>query len=293
MKNRVTLFLMSYKGYYVLERLLSEFGPQIIDKVISSKDPYIKKDYYDEIKELAQSSGISFFDRRDYFESSEIYSIAVSWKWLIEKSEKLIVLHDSLLPKYRGFAPLVNCIVNKEINIGVTAIFANEEYDTGNIISQKSIEISYPIKIFEAINKITPLYYEIIKEIIWKINNGITLNSTSQKSNDASYSLWLDEEDYEIDWAQDAGRLKRLIDATGFPFLGAYGFIGTQKVRILEAEECEDVKIENRTPGKVIFLKEGKPVVVCGKGLLLINKLIDDKTSNDLLPFQKLKVRFR
>ena len=49
------------------------------------------------------------------------------------------------MPKYRGFAPLVNSLVNGEKIIGVTALFASEEYDNGDIIMQSSVDITYPI----------------------------------------------------------------------------------------------------------------------------------------------------
>ena len=72
--------------------------------------------------------------------------MAVSWRWMIKHPKnKLIVFHDSILPKYRGFAPLVNMLINGEKEIGVSAIFGADEYDS-EIISEKTT-ISYPIKI--------------------------------------------------------------------------------------------------------------------------------------------------
>ena len=54
----------------------------------------------------------------------------------------------------------------------------------------------------------------------------------------------------------------------------------------------KDVKIENRTPGKVIFLIDAKPIVVCGKGLIKINEMVDDQTRQSLLPMSKFRSRF-
>lgn len=292
MNNKITLFLMSYKGYYVLENILSEFDPSIIDKVISSEDKNVENDYYEEIKNLAESAGINFYNKYDLFEIRTTNIIAISWRWLLSLDNRVIILHDSILPRYRGFSPLVAYLINKEKSIGVTAIFASSEYDTGDIIEQKELEIKYPIKIFDAIRLITPLYFEIVKSIIIKIINNISLVAVKQDDLKASYCLWRNEIDYKINWEEDSGQIRRFIDAVGFPFKGASCFLDNKKVRIIEAEEYGEKIIENRTAGKVIFLKNGDPVIVCGKGLLLVTKIVDDSTGDSLLPLKKIRTRF-
>ena len=64
-----------------------------------------------------------------------------------------------------------------------------------------------------------------------------------------------------------------------------------QKVRILEAELESDVQIENRDVGKVIFIKNKFPVIVCRSGLIRLLKVIDDKTQEELLPFKNFRIR--
>ena len=61
--------------------------------------------------------------------------------------------------------------------------------------------------------------------------------------------------------------------------------------RILEVERLPDLAIENRCPGKVLFLRDGRPVVVCGSGLLKVTWLEDDSGAS-LLPLGRLRVRF-
>lgn len=293
MNNRITLYLMSYKGYYVLQKILSEFDHLVIDKIISSRDNKVEKDFYDEIRDLSASFRIQFFDRNDLFVIDTKYIIAISWRWLIKTDKQLIVLHDSILPRYRGFSPLVNCLINEEKSIGVTAILANDEYDTGDIIEQKELGIKYPIKIFEAIEILTPLYFEIIRDIINKIVIHKPLIGKKQEDTLCSYSLWRDDDDYIIDWSEKANYIKRFIDAVGFPFLGASSYMGNKKVRIAEAEEFNDVKIENRTPGKVIFIKNGNPIIVCGQGLLLLTKMKEESTGKSALPLNKIRTHFK
>lgn len=293
MTNKISFFLMAYKGYYVLQKYIEDFGTSNLDCVIVGRDNHIINDYFKEIVELCQKYNIAYYERTSDINLQSDYAISISWRWIISHKVKLIILHDSLLPRYRGFAPLVNSLINKEKKIGVTALFASNEYDKGDIITQKGISVNYPIKIKDAIDLLLPLYYDLFKEVVTKIISRLPLESNPQDEELASYSLWRDEHDYEINWFESSDYIKRFIDAVGEPYLGASSFLKERKVKILQACEEKDVIIENKTPGKIIFIKNGEPVVVCGKGLLRIEKMIDDDTRKDLIPMTKFKVRFR
>ena len=136
-------------------------------------------------------------------------------------SVQLIVFHDSLLPRYRGFNPLVSCLINGERHIGVTALLASSEYDRGNIISRSYTEINYPIKIQNAIELILRNYRELALTVSEMIERREVITGQPQNEQEASFSLWRDEEDYRIDWSQPAEDIKRFIDAVGYPYKGA------------------------------------------------------------------------
>ena len=125
--NKITLFIMNKKGYSVLENIINKIGNQIIDKVISYTDSNVIKDYYSEINELCRKHGIKFYNKNEQVVINTEYSFAIGWRWIIRNSHNLIVLHDSILPKYRGFAPLVNALINGEEELGVTALFASSD----------------------------------------------------------------------------------------------------------------------------------------------------------------------
>ena len=288
----VTLYLMGEKGLSVLKGVLC--CKSIISQVIGAQDKNVQNDYYHDIKTLCNESGLSFYDRKDNFVANTAYSLAIGWRWIIPTSDdsKLIVLHDSLLPKYRGFAPLVNMLINHEPIIGVTALHANGEYDRGDIIAQKSIEINYPIRIHDAINQISKLYVDLVLSVLNQIQLGIELNATKQDESVASYSLWRDEDDYAIDWSRDAEYIQQFIYSVGFPYKGASSFIEDLKYRVLDCEIRSDVKVENRCPGKVIFMEDGCPIVVCGKGLLKITQL-EAEEGVSVLPLDKFRIRFK
>ena len=207
--------------------------------------------------------------------------------------DRLIVTHDSILPKYRGFAPLVNMLINGEIFLGVTFLFASEKYDCGKIIVQKQQQIEYPIKINEAIEIVSNLFFQGIEDIYKKIESEENLIGQAQDENGASYSLWRNEDDYLINLNCSSEEIVRFVNATGAPYLGASLFIENQKVRILDAEIFNDVQIENRDIGKIIFIDNGKPVIICGKGLLKINILLDDKSQESILPLKKFRIKFK
>ncbi len=291
--KKIGLYLMGYKGLVCLQAIVKNNKSQLIATVISSKDEAIQNDYYDEIAAYCIKNNIPFNNRKEIIEIKFDIAIAISWRWLIKFTDDipLIVFHDSLLPKYRGFAPLVNSLVNAESKIGVTALFASEEYDKGNIIMQKGMDVSYPIKIEMAIESVSKCYAELITSLFTMLDSGAEIKAYPQIEADASYSLWLDENDYLIKWNQPAADIKRFIDSVGYPYNGACSFIKDQKVRIYESELCEDVKIENRVPGKVIFLKDNYPVVVCGKGLLMLVK-IENETGQSLIPLKNFRTQF-
>ncbi|MFD2552520.1 methionyl-tRNA formyltransferase [Bizionia sediminis] len=290
---KITLYLMTQKGFNVLNALINKKLTPVISEIIVGRDKNIDNDFANEIISICNQNNINYKERHESFKITSNYSIAISWRWLIpDNKSKLIVLHDSLLPKYRGFAPLVNMLCNKEKEIGVTAIFASDEYDKGDIIAQASTRIKYPIKISKAIDLIAENYVEVVLNIFSVLEKGNELVAVKQDENKASYSLWRDEEDYRINWEKHSDDILNFINAVSSPYKGASTYInGKQKVRILEAELESDVEIENRDVGKVIFLKNKFPVIVCGSGLLKLLKVIDDKTQENLLPLKNFRIR--
>lgn len=294
MKPSIVFFLMGLKGLRTLQSICEEASLlAFVDSVIIAQDKSVQNDYYFEIKLLCNKYQIKNYDRLDSFFIEQPYAIAISWRWLIElPHSQLIVLHDSLLPKYRGFNPLVTCLLKQERQIGVTALFATEEYDKGAILAQSKANIVYPIKIQEVIEKICDNYVEVVHTLLQKIGNQEKLVGMEQNEHEASYSLWRDEQDYRINWHNESAYIKRFIDAVGYPYQGASAVAGNTMVRIWEAEEVKDLVVEDREKqiGKVIFYLEQKPVVVCGKGLL---KIISMTSNGNAYQLTKFRTRFQ
>ncbi|SFT33587.1 methionyl-tRNA formyltransferase [Lachnospiraceae bacterium XBD2001] len=295
--GKIVLFLMNEKGFFVLENLLRDKGAEVLECVITSQDLNIKKDYYDDIIELCKAYSIPCYNKANMpdLDGYKGYKVAIGWRWMIQGDiSRLVVLHDSLLPKYRGFAPLANMLINKEPQIGVTALFAGEEFDDGDIIDSRSAMVNYPIKIEEAIQIVKYLYYEIVAGIVDKLQEQIELPRIKQDNTEVSYSCWRDKDDYIIDWnSWDVDKIARVVDAVGFPYEGARTSLNGEQIIIDEAAPHRDYHVEAAEDhiGKMLFVQNQHPFVVCKDGLLEIISAhyLDGKS---ILPLKKYRSRF-
>ncbi|EGR1113243.1 methionyl-tRNA formyltransferase [Vibrio injensis] len=285
----IKVFATGLKGLKTVHGIREKTGNVI---VVVGKDTKILNDYSEEIVSYCKKNNIQYtYESLDHDLDFGL-AIAAGWQKMIYNipSNSLIVFHDSLLPKYRGFNPLVTALLNQDDYIGLTALTAAESYDCGNILYQVKIPISYPILIEDAINKVSDAYYDVAK-IIYELFVENKLNGVPQDDNNATYSLWRDEEDYLIDWSSTAEGIQLKINSLGYPYLGASTTVNNELVRIKKSTLLNDVLIENRIPGKIIFFADGNPVVVCGKGLLRLDEI--ENNHGKKITITKMRTRFK
>ena len=279
--QKVALYLMNSKGVFVLKKFIEKFGSNAVAYIVSEQDKAVQYDGFDDLKGISEKNQIDFYSRSQFdvrIENKfEGLKFAIGWRWLIKNENNLVIFHDSLLPKYRGFAPLVNSLINKESQGGVTALFADSKYDRGDIVAQKITPFSYPLRIEDAIKQIEPLYFELVYEIFTQFQARESLISFKQDEELATYSLWLDQKDYLIDWSWTADKIKRFVDAVGYPYDSAKAWLNDELIIFKRVEVFDDVFVEHRSRhiGKVIFIENGIPVVVCTEGLLALNEIVD------------------
>ncbi|MEI6095794.1 MAG: formyltransferase family protein [Gammaproteobacteria bacterium] len=292
---KLVIFVMGEKGFSLLRALFELDCTEIVECVVG-RDKNILDDQSKSIKSFCEKNNINFTwygAENCAMDGIDLY-IAAGWRWMIRDipRDQLIVLHDSLLPKYRGFLPLVSALLNRESVTGVTALLGSDKYDNGNILMQHSMEVSYPTSIGNEIYRISQLYASLIRDLILKLNSGeISRNGYPQDEDSATYSLWRDEEDYHINWSDSSDNIAHFINCVGRPYLGALAMMSEDVIRVFKAISINDVKIENRTPGKVIFMQDGFPVVVCGLGLL---KILEAQKENghSIFPLRSFRTRF-
>lgn len=274
MPPTVGLYLMTVKALPVLEEAL-ESGLEIAH-VTTSPAVGMNDHAHVDIARIAKAAGIPTFTRAHPPEHTGDWSIAAGWRWMLDV-DQLVVLHDSLLPRYRGFSPLITALTNGDPAVGVTAFLADDdEPDVGPIIGQRSLPVTYPARVGEVIGRLAVAYGELAADVLQQIASMGAVRYTAQHHASATYSVWRDEDDYRIDWNLDDRSIVRLVGACSDPFPGAWttGFSerngSLPEVRILDAEVEQDVRFEQRHPGKVAFMRDGLPVVVCGTGMVRV-----------------------
>jgi len=280
---KIGLFLVGSKGQQVLESIIDDIN---IEFVLSYNDKNTFDDSFYLMKGICIGRKIPFYEGKilpleEYNSVDKI--IIIGWQFLLKDHlDKLIIIHDSKLPEYKGWSPTVQYLIDGSPYLAATAFAPTMKMDTGDIYLQVTEDIEYPIKIKRALHIVGNLYVKLIKEIVKK--NPITYEMKGLES----FCVWRDNEDYFIDWTQSAETLKRFIDAVGYPFAGAKMRYENKILTMLDAE-VEDLIVMNPTHGKILSLDNGSPTVITGDGLLKITKIIDEN-GNDF-KFKKLKTR--
>lgn len=285
----IVFFGLGAKAYHSISSFLQHHEPSSVAAVVAARDPGVEADFHTELRVLCETHRVPFYDRSEAPPLGDnVIRFAIGWRWMLDK-RNLVVFHDSLLPKYRGFAPLVNALINGEPEVGVTALHASEHYDAGPIIFQQAVSLDYPIKIKDAIDRVSVAYAALVERVYGVLASGEPLPSIQQDDSQASFSPWRDEQDYFLPWEESAETLKRFCDAVGFPYAGARCRLNGETLLVHDVEVVADVKVEMRRRhlGKVIFFDRGCPVVICGQGLLKITEYAFADGRKDLsIPFR-------
>lgn len=287
-KEEISCLIAGLKGLEFFKGLL-EIG--ILPRhVVSYEQPDDLSRSFAIIEEIAESHDITFEEKkRPYIFNGELVFV-VGWQYFLPSNNlQLIIFHDSLLPRYRGFAPTVTALINGEKRIGVSALRPVDGVDQGPLFGQLAAPVTYPMKIEAALSLQAQLMVSLACELIEIFNKG-TLRAEPQAEDQATYSLWRDEQDYVLDWREDAARLARSVDALGFPYSGARALFDGREIIIDEAEEVDDLHFEHRQAGKIWSLNDGRPIVICGVGCMQINAARELDSAP--VTFDRLRRRF-
>ena len=182
---------------------------------------------------------------------------------------KAINVHASLLPKYRGPAPIQWAIINGEKETGVTTMLMDKGLDTGNILLQQAIPISPEDTAMTLHDKLATEGACLLLETLEKLTTG-TLTPTAQDPAKASYVPMLKKKDGHINWEQPAENIANFIRGIN-PWPGAFTFCGDTRLKIYKSK-CLD-KETHATPGTVLMSFPDEILVATGKGTLLIEEL--------------------
>ena len=176
-----------------------------------------------------------------------------------------INVHSSLLPKYRGAAPINWAIVHGETETGVTTMQMDAGLDTGAMLLQGKLAIGETETAAELTPRLAELGAELLVETLAKLERG-ELTPTPQDDAQASHAPILNREDGQVDWSKTATEIFNR--QRGFtPFPGCYTFLGDQRLELTGiAVAAEITQLE---PGTVCEVAKDSFVVACGANTTL------------------------
>ncbi|MBQ4062043.1 MAG: methionyl-tRNA formyltransferase [Christensenellaceae bacterium] len=180
-----------------------------------------------------------------------------------------INVHGSLLPKYRGAAPIEWAVINGEKEAGVTTMYTVYELDAGDMLLKSSIEVPDDMTGGELREKLSFLGAEVLKETLLRLIDG-TLQSEKQNEEEMTYYPIPTRELSQIDWSKSAKSIKDLVRALN-PSQPAYAFFGEDKVKIFETDIFD---MTPKAPGTVMIADAKKGLFIsAGDGVLEIKRL--------------------
>ena len=168
-------------------------------------------------------------------------------------------LHGSLLPKYRGAAPINHAIMAGETETGVTTFFLEPSVDTGDIILQKRMSIGPNETAGEVHDRMKELGGEAVVETVRQIDEG-TVKTRSQDDEKATPAPKIHDEDCETPWDQPAKDVHNHVRGLS-PYPGAWTLHDGTRLKLYRTRRAEGTG----TPGEVIEA-DGRLVVACGTG---------------------------
>lgn len=247
-----------------------------------------KKIIFSPVKELALKNNIEVFQPEKVKDENfikqieklnpDIIVVAAYGQILNEKILNLpkygcINIHGSLLPKYRGAAPIQWSIINGEEKTGVTIMYMEKGLDTGDMILKKEIPINKEDTYGSVHDKMSLVGAEAVIEAIEMIEKG---NVNAQKQDDtlSSYAVMISKDIGHIDWNKNSNEIINLIRGLN-PAPIAYTFYEDEVLKIWEAEQiCCELEMKN---GEIIDVMPKKGILVKTNDSAILIKEIQQK----------------
>ncbi|GAA3437112.1 methionyl-tRNA formyltransferase [Kutzneria kofuensis] len=269
---RVAMFGYQTWGHRTL-RALIDAGHDVALVVTHPKsDHAYERIWADSVADLAEEHGIRVL-LRDRPDDTELLAelraadldliVANNWRtWLPPEVFDLprhgtLNIHDSLLPAYAGFSPIIWALLNDEPEVGVTAHMMDGELDAGSIVLQRSVPVGPTDTATDLFHRTVDLIAPITAEAIKLIEQGFT--PAPQDRSRASFFHKRAKRDSLIDWTWPPARIERLVRAQSDPYPNAFTYHRGQELRVVKASVSKGHY--GGTPGR-IFIREGDGVVI-------------------------------
>ena len=175
-----------------------------------------------------------------------------------------INVHASLLPRYRGAAPMQWAIVRGEKETGVTTMFMDEGLDTGDMLMRETLPITQAMTAAELHDAMMKLGADVLEKTLFSLSEG-TLKRTPQDDALSTYAPLLDKEVGRIDWKKSAQEIHDLVRGLN-SWPGAYTMLEGQKFKIWRTRLAEGTA----EPGEIVSVTKQGLLVGTGEGMLEI-----------------------
>ncbi|MEI7841404.1 MAG: methionyl-tRNA formyltransferase [Gallionellaceae bacterium] len=172
-------------------------------------------------------------------------------------------IHASLLPRWRGAAPIQRAILAGDQQTGITIMQMDVGLDTGDMLLKKECSITASDTSETLHAKLAELGASAILEAL-TLHQENKIQAKSQDNDLASYASKLGKEESQIDWSKNAQEIARNVRGYN-PFPGAASVLNETQLKIWQASVCESKAGE---PGEVLQVEKNALVVACGEGAL-------------------------
>jgi len=176
-----------------------------------------------------------------------------------------INVHASLLPRYRGAAPINWAVARGETVTGITIMRMDEGMDTGPMLLVRELPIGEEDTAHTMYEKLSVLGAEALREALRKLREG-TLVETPQDNARATYAPMLKKEHGRVDWAKPAGEIRDLVRGMT-PWPAATAGHGGKAIKVLASNVASEAGRAGE-PGEVVAVDRGGIAVACGSGVL-------------------------
>lgn len=258
----------------------------------------------DSVEALARAEGIEVFvAKRPTQELTDRVAalapdVMVANNWRTRLPEELFAipahgtlnLHDSLLPEFTGFSPVIWSLISGASHTGLTAHLMDAELDTGDILVQRAVEITPESTGTSLVWATLDLVPGVLTEALDQLEFG-TAAPVPQDLGKRTFFHKRSERDGLVDWTWSAADIERFVRALSDPYPNAYTYFRGERLRLIAAHvsECN----YGGTPGRVFIEEHGGMVIVAGSeafrgqspGLVLDVVRTDDGVDHDALTY--------
>ena len=277
---RTVVCAYSEVGHACLDELLA-IGADV-RLVVTHRDSPGEKVWFASVAERARAAGVPVHTPDDVNSAESIAAIAAVRPELLfsfyfrqmMKREVLelasvgaLNMHGSLLPRYRGRAPVNWVLVNGETETGVTLHDMDERPDHGDIVAQRRVAIAPDDDALSLTRKLALAAREVLRENYPLLVAG-TAPRTAQAHRQSSYFGGRSARDGAIEWTKPAEQVRNLVRAVTDPWPGAFAVFRGRKLIVWKAQAARETRAGE--PGEIVLDPSGTPLVRASDGWLAL-----------------------